>query len=79
MASVDRPPIITQATAELPATDDPTELLIRAVDGVATAWAYWITTTDGATARRNGRELLGAAVDALLTARNRYEQARHGS
>jgi len=79
MTEYQRPPIVTQPQlVELPPTDDPHELLVRAVDQLAHAWAYWITTTDGAGARRDGRELLGAAIDALLIARNRLEQVRRG-
>jgi len=78
MPEYQRPPIATQAAADLepPPPADPLEQLVRAVDELAHAWAYWVTTTEGSAPRRNGRELLGAAVDALLAARNRYDQAR---
>ena len=79
MPEYPRPPIATQAAADLePALDpgEPLEQMVAAVDQLAHAWAYWITTTEGSAPRRNGREMLGAAVDALLAARNRYEQAR---
>jgi hypothetical protein len=77
-AVADRPPVVVQGSLDPPPPDDPTESLIAAVDAVATAWAY-LVTSEGDRTRRNGYELLGAAVDALLIARNRYEDARRGN
>jgi len=73
-----RPPIVTQPPLEVLEVLElePEAQLVAAVDQVASAWAYWITS-DGAT-RRDARELLGAAIDALLIARNRLEGARRG-
>jgi hypothetical protein len=78
MPEYQRPPIATQAGADLapPPASDPLEQLVSAVDELAHAWAYWITTPAGSGPRRDGRELLGAAVDGLLAARNRYDQGR---
>jgi hypothetical protein len=75
----DRPAIVTQPALELePAPpDDPLEQLVTAVDAMATAWAYWITS-QGIMHRHDAREMLGAAVDAVLIARNRLAEARHG-
>lgn len=54
---------------------DPLETLLAAVDMLASAYAYWLTAS-GATTRRDARELLGAAMDAVLAARNTYENTR---
>jgi hypothetical protein len=68
-----RPPIVTQLAIPEPAEVDALEALLSSVDGASAAWAYTLTAGDGRS-RRDARELLGAAMDALVRARHAYEK-----
>jgi len=69
-----RPPVVVQAGAQLEAVE-PLDALLAAIDVLASAYAYWLTASD-LTHRRDARELLGAAMDGVLAARNTYEGSR---
>lgn len=70
----ERPPIVAQESADLEPAD-PIEALAYAVDTVISAWAYMLTASHGRRERRDGRELLGAAMGALIDARRQYREA----
>jgi len=71
MTEYQRPPIVTQLAMPEPAELDALAALLASIDGAAAAWAYQLTAGDGQS-RRDARELLGAAMDALIRARHAY-------
>jgi len=66
-----RPPVLVQEGAQLPPAT-PAEAFAFAVDVVISAWAYYLTSS-GRPDRADALELLGAAMDGLLEARQRHD------
>lgn len=69
----DRPPLVVQDVAELPAATAEESFRV-AVDTVISAWAYWITS-HGRDDRHDALEIFAAAMDGLCEARQRYRGA----